>query len=236
MEAPQEIKVWIYSTKSESMTSFMKISISSKRAIAVCGKRGSEFFIISNKCLTTSNLCLRLGPDTRPQFLRVFNKEGYPIIDHYTYVLGGDGCMMEGISSEAFSLAGTLKLDKLIVLYDSNNISIEGSTDITFTEDVQMRMKAFGFNTFTVEDGDNIEEITKVINEAKKCVGKPSFIEVKTKIGRGCPAKEGKASAHGEPLGVDNVIELKKNLGLPEDKDFYVDEEVYNHIASEQER
>ncbi|MDV4152078.1 transketolase [Clostridium sp. AL.422] len=166
----------------------------------------------------------------------VFNKEGYPVIDHYTYVLGGDGCMMEGISSEAFSLAGTLKLDKLIVFYDSNNISIEGNTDIAFTEDVKMRMKAFGFNVFKVEDGDNLEEILSVINEAKKSVGKPSFIEVKTKIGKGCPAKEGKASAHGEPLGADNVIELKKNLGLAEDKDFYVDEEVYKHISSEQER
>lgn len=165
----------------------------------------------------------------------VFNKEGYPLVDHYTYVLGGDGCFMEGISSEAFSLAGTLKLDKLVVLYDSNNISIEGSTDIAFTEDVKMRMEAFGFNVFKVEDGDNLEEILNAINEAKKSVGKPAFIEVKTKIGKGCPAKEGKASAHGEPLGVDNVIELKKNLGLPEDKDFYVDEEVYNHIASEQE-
>ena len=166
----------------------------------------------------------------------VFNKEGYPVIDHYTYVLGGDGCFMEGISSEALSLAGTLKLDKLMVLYDSNNISIEGNTNIAFTEDVKMRMQAFGFNVFTVEDGDNLEEILKVINEAKQSVGKPTFIEVKTKIGKGCPAKEGKASAHGEPLGADNVIELKKNLGLPEDKDFYVDEEVYNHIASEQER
>ena len=166
----------------------------------------------------------------------VFNKESYPLIDHYTYVLGGDGCMMEGISSEAFSLAGTLKLDKLIVLYDSNNISIEGSTDIAFTEDVKMRMKAFGFNVFEVEDGDNLEEILNTINEAKKSVGKPAFIEVKTKIGKGCPAKEGKASAHGEPLGVENVIDLKKNLGLPEDKDFYVDEEVYNYITSEQER
>ena len=158
------------------------------------------------------------------------------LVDHYTYVLGGDGCFMEGISSEAFSLAGTLKLDKLVVLYDSNNISIEESTDIAFTEDVKMRMEAFGFNVFKVEDGDNLEEILNAINEAKKSVGKPAFIEVKTKIGKGCPAKEGKASAHGEPLGADNVIELKKNLGLPEDKDFYVDEEVYNHIASEQER
>ncbi|MCF0146774.1 MAG: transketolase [Clostridium sp.] len=166
----------------------------------------------------------------------VFNKEGYPVIDHYTYVLGGDGCFMEGISSEAFSLAGTLKLDKLVVLYDSNKISIEGCTDIAFTEDVKMRMKAFGFNVFTVEDGDNLEEILNVINEAKKSVGKPIFIEVKTKIGKGCPAKEGLASAHGEPLGADNVIELKRNLGLSEDKDFCVDEDVYAHIASEQER
>ncbi len=166
----------------------------------------------------------------------VFNKKGYPVIDHYTYVLGGDGCFMEGISSEALSLAGTLKLDKLMVLYDSNNISIEGNTSIAFTEDVKMRMQAFGFNVFTVEDGDNLQEILKVINEAKQSVGKPTFIEVKTSIGKGCPAKEGKASAHGEPLGIDNVIELKKNLGLPEDKDFYVDEEVYNHIESGQER
>ncbi len=166
----------------------------------------------------------------------VFNKEEYPVIDHYTYVLGGDGCFMEGISSEAFSLAGTLKLDKLVVLYDSNKISIEGSTDIAFTEDVKMRMKAFGFNVFTVEDGDNLEEILNVLNEAKKSVGKPIFIEVKTKIGKGCPAKEGLASAHGEPLGVDNVVDLKKNLGLSEDKDFWVDEDVYSHIASEQER
>ena len=86
----------------------------------------------------------------------VFNKENYPVVDHYTFVLGGDGCMMEGISSEAFSLAGTLGLGKLIVLYDSNQISIEGSTDIAFRENVQERMKAFGFQTITVEDGNNI--------------------------------------------------------------------------------
>lgn len=165
----------------------------------------------------------------------IFNKDGYNLIDHYTYVLGGDGCMMEGISSEAFSLAGTLNLDKLIVLYDSNKISIEGNTDIAFTENVKMRMESFGFDTFVVEDGDNLQEILEAINKAKAS-DRPAFIEVKTQIGKGCPAKEGKASAHGEPLGVENVKELKKNIGLPENKDFYVDEEVYSYIKEEQER
>ena len=157
----------------------------------------------------------------------VFNKENYPVVDHYTYVLGGDGCMMEGISSEAFSLAGTLKLDKLIVLYDSNKISIEGSTDIAFTEDVQKRFEAFGFQTLVVEDGNNLEEIGKAIEEAKADKTRPSMITVKTKIGYGCPAKEGKASAHGEPLGVDNVAALKENLGWESKEDFFVPEDVY---------
>lgn len=157
----------------------------------------------------------------------VFNKEGFPVVDHYTYVLGGDGCMMEGISSEAFSLAGTLGLSKLIVLYDSNNISIEGSTDIAFTEDVQKRFDAFGFQTLVVEDGNNLEEIGKAIEEAKADKTRPSMILVKTQIGFGCPAKQGKASAHGEPLGEDNVKALKENLGYPADKDFYVPDEVY---------
>ena len=143
----------------------------------------------------------------------VFNKDNYPVVDHYTYVLGGDGCMMEGISSEAFSLAGTLGLSKLIVLYDSNKISIEGGTDIAFTEDVKKRFEAFGFQTLVVEDGNNIEEIGKAIEEAKADKTRPTMITVKTKIGYGCPAKEGKASAHGEPLGTDNVAALKENLG-----------------------
>ena len=95
-----------------------------------------------------------------------FNKPDFPVVDHYTYVLGGDGCMMEGISSEAFSLAGTLGLSKLIVFYDSNKISIEGSTDIAFTEDVQKRMEAFGFQTITVEDGNDLEAIGKAMIEA----------------------------------------------------------------------
>lgn len=156
-----------------------------------------------------------------------FNKEGFPVVDHFTYVLGGDGCMMEGISSEAFSLAGTLGLSKLIVLYDSNKISIEGSTDIAFTEDVEGRMKAFGFQTITVEDGNNLEEIGKAICAAQAEKTKPSFIICKTQIGYGCPAKQGKASAHGEPLGEENVAALKENLGWPSQEPFFVPDEVY---------
>lgn len=155
-----------------------------------------------------------------------FNKEGYPVVDHYTYVLGGDGCMMEGISSEAFSLAGTLGLSKLIVLYDSNKISIEGSTDIAFTEDVQKRFEAFGFQTLVVEDGNNLDEIGAAVCAAKADKSRPTMITIKTKIGYGSP-KEGKASAHGEPLGADNVAKLRENLEWPSTEDFFVPEEVY---------
>ena len=161
----------------------------------------------------------------------VFNKENYPIVDHYTYVLGGDGCMMEGISSEAFSLAGTLGLSKLIVLYDSNRISIEGSTDLAFTEDVTKRMESFGFQTLTVEDGNDLEAIGAAIEEAKADTQRPSFITVRTEIGYGCPAKQGKASAHGEPLGEENVAALKENLRWPCAEAFQVPEEVYAHFA-----
>ena len=159
----------------------------------------------------------------------VFNKEGFPVVDHYTYVLGGDGCMMEGISSECFSLAGTLGLSKLIVFYDSNNISIEGSTNIAFTEDVVTRFKAFGFQTIEVEDGNDLEAIGKAIEEAKADKTRPSLIKVNTLIGYGCPAKQGKASAHGEPLGVDNVAALKENINWPCKGDFEVPKEVYDH-------
>ena len=161
----------------------------------------------------------------------VFNKENYPVVDHYTYVLGGDGCMMEGISSEAFSLAGTLGLSKLIVLYDSNKISIEGSTDLAFTENVEERMRAFGFQTITVEDGTNIDAIGMAIEAAKAETERPSFITIKTEIGYGCPAKQGKASAHGEPLGVDNIKAMRENLGWPHEEAFFVPEDVYANYA-----
>ncbi len=159
----------------------------------------------------------------------IFNKPGYPVVDHYTYALGGDGCMMEGISSETFSLAGTLGLDKLIIFYDSNNISIEGGTDIAFTENVQERMKAFGFQLLEVADGNDMAAIGKAIEEAKADKEHPSFITVHTQIGYGCPAKQGKASAHGSPLGEENIIAMKENLGWPSTEPFYVPDEVYKH-------
>lgn len=166
----------------------------------------------------------------------VFNKENYDIVDHFTYVLGGDGCMMEGISSEAFSLAGTLKLGKLIVFYDSNNISIEGSTNIAFTEDVLTRFKGFGFQTLEVADGNDLEAIGKAIEEAKADQSRPSIIKVNTQIGFGCPAKQGKASAHGEPLGEDNVKAMKEKLGYPSMDPFYVAPEVYDNFKAVAEK
>lgn len=161
----------------------------------------------------------------------VFNKDDYKVVDHYTYVLGGDGCMMEGISSEAMSLAGTMGLSKLIVIYDSNSISIEGSTNIAFTESVEKRFEAFGFQTIMVEDGNDLDAIGKAIEEAKADTTRPSLITVKTQIGYGCPAKQGKASAHGEPLGADNIEALKDFIGWPSKEPFYVPEEVYDNYS-----
>lgn len=161
----------------------------------------------------------------------VFNKENYPVVDHYTYVLGGDGCMMEGISYEAFSLAGTLGLEKLIVLYDSNNISIEGDTNIAFRENVRQRFEAFGFHTQLVEDGNDLDAIGKAIEAAKAEKTRPSMIEIKTKIGAGCPAKEGKASAHGEPLGAENIAAMRENLGIADNGPFVIDQDVYDNFA-----
>lgn len=160
----------------------------------------------------------------------VFNKPDYPVVDHYTFALCGDGCLMEGISSEALSLAGTLGLSKLVILYDSNSISIEGSTDLAFTENVQARMAAFGFQTITVEDGTDMAAIGKAIEEAKADKEHPSFITIKTQIGYGCPAKQGSADAHGSPLGEENVVAMKKNLNWPKPEEtFYVPDEVYTH-------
>lgn len=160
-----------------------------------------------------------------------FNKEGYSVVDHYTYALGGDGCMMEGINYEAFSLAGTLKLNKLIVLYDSNKISIEGNTDIAFREDVPARMRALGFQVLEVKDGNDLAEIGKAIEEAKANKEQPSFIKINTKIGFGSP-KEGSADVHGAPLGADNIIVMKKNLGWPSEEPFLVPDEVYENYKA----
>lgn len=158
-----------------------------------------------------------------------FNKDGYPIVDHYTYALTGDGCLMEGVAYEALSLAGTLKLDKFIVLYDSNKITIEGDTDLAFTEDVAARFEAFGYQVQVVEDGNDLEAIDAAIAKAKADKERPSLIICKTQIGYGCPAKVGKASAHGEPLGEDNIVELRKFLGWENQTAFEVDAEIYDH-------
>ena len=161
-----------------------------------------------------------------------FNKDGYPIVDHYTYALTGDGCLMEGVAYEALSLAGTLKLDKLIVLYDSNRITIEGDTDLAFTEDVAARFEAFGYHVQVVEDGNDLDALNAAIAKAKADKERPSLIICKTQIGYGCPAKVGKASAHGEPLGEDNIVELRKFLGWENQTAFEVDAEIYDHYKA----
>lgn len=161
-----------------------------------------------------------------------FNKDGYPIVDHYTYALTGDGCLMEGVAYEALSLAGTLKLDKLIVLYDSNRITIEGDTDLAFTEDVAARFEAFGYQVQLVEDGNDLDALNAAIAKAKADKERPSLIICKTQIGYGCPAKVGKASAHGEPLGEDNIVELRKFLGWENHTAFEVDAEIYDHYKA----
>lgn len=161
-----------------------------------------------------------------------FNKPGYNVVDHYTYALCGDGCLMEGVSAEAASLAGTMELGKLIVLYDSNRITIEGSTDIAFKENVRERFDAYGWQTLLVEDGNDVDAIDKAIKEAKAETKRPTIIEIKTTIGYGAPNKQGKASAHGEPLGDEEIALAKKNLGWEYTEPFYVPEEVKENGAA----
>lgn len=176
-------------------------------------------------------ICNAVGMAMAESYLaEKFNKDNFNIVNHYTYTIVGDGCLMEGISGEASSLAGTLGLGKLIALYDSNNISIEGSTDIAFREDVAKRYEAYGWQVIKVNDGNDIDEISKAIDEAKAESSKPSIIIVKNIIGFGCPAKQGKASAHGEPLGEDNIKALKENCGWKLEPSFYVPDEVYENM------
>ena len=158
----------------------------------------------------------------------IFNKPGFPIVDHYTYVLTGDGCLMEGISAEASSLAGTLKLGKLILLYDKNNITIEGDIDTAFTEDVGKRYEAYGWHVQHVDDANtDIDAIDKAIENAKAVTDKPSIIICRTTIGYGCAPVAGTASCHGSPIGEANLKILKETLGFDTEKTFYVPEEVY---------
>jgi transketolase len=161
-----------------------------------------------------------------------FNNCDFNLIDHFTYVLCGDGCLMEGITSEAISLAGNLKLGKLIILYDSNNITIEGNTKITFTENVLDKFKACGWHAQKVFDANNLLEINNAIENAKKNLSQPSIIEIKSIIGYGAPNKQGKESSHGSPLGLDEIKLLKKNLNWNYDKEFFVPNEVIAYISN----
>ena len=151
-----------------------------------------------------------------------FNKEDIDLVDHYTYVIAGDGDMMEGISTEAASLAGNLKLGKLIVLYDDNNITIEGKTDITFTEDVGKKYEALEWQVLKVEDGNDIDAIAAAIKEGKEETERPTLIMIKTIIGFGSPNKADNPGVHGAPLGLDEIKLTRQNLGWAHKEDFYV--------------
>ncbi|GEO25494.1 transketolase [Alicyclobacillus acidoterrestris] len=159
-----------------------------------------------------------------------FNREGHDLIDHYTYVLCGDGDLMEGVAAEASSLAGHLGLNKLIVLYDSNDISLDGPTKQTFTEDVKMRYRSYGWNVLRVEDGNNLDEIERAIAEAKTFTDGPTLIEVKTIIGYGAPNKQGTHGVHGSPLGAEEAKLAKEAYGWKYEP-FFVPDEVRQLFA-----
>lgn len=160
----------------------------------------------------------------------VYNKKDYNIIDHYTYALCGDGDLMEGVASEAVSLAGHLKLGKLIVLYDSNDITLDGDLDKSFSENVGARFEAYGWQYLLVENGNDLEQISEAIETAKADSSRPALIEVKTIIGYGAPNKSGKSDAHGAPLGEAEMKLAKEFYKWTYEEDFHVPEEVYEHF------
>jgi len=164
----------------------------------------------------------------------LFNREGFPIIDHYTFALVSDGDLMEGVSCEVGELAGHWKLNKLIVIWDNNRVSIDGPTSLAWSEDVLKRFEAFGWYVQEVEDGYNLEEIEKAIKNALAQKGKPSFISVRTHLGYGSP-KQDDASVHGAPLGKENALKTKRQANWSEEE-FYVPEEVYKYRESIIER
>jgi transketolase len=159
-----------------------------------------------------------------------FNRPGFAVVDHFTYVIAGDGDMMEGISHEACSLAGHLRLGRLICLYDANGISIEGSTALAFSEDVARRFEAYNWQVETVEDGNDTAAVAAAIERARQEAGKPSLIIVKSHIGYGSPHKQDTAAAHGEPLGAGEVALTKERLGWPPEPDFLVPEAALAHF------
>ena len=158
-----------------------------------------------------------------------FNQKEFSLIDHYIYAIVSDGDLMEGVAAEAASLAGHLKLGKLIYLYDDNRVTIEGFTDLAFSEDVPRRFESYGWHTSTVEDGNDLAEIEAAIRDAQSIGDRPSLISVKTVIGYGMPTA-GTRKAHSDPPGEEAVRETKRHLGWPEDKQFYVPEEALTHF------
>lgn len=158
-----------------------------------------------------------------------FNRPGFPVVDHHTYIYAGDGCMMEGITSEAASLAGHLKLNKLICLYDDNRVTIDGSTDITFTEDVGARFKAYGWQVLKVAEGNSVDGVAEAIDRARESE-LPVLIMVRTEIGFGSPHKQGKPASHGAPLGEEEARLTRENLGWPLEPAFHVPGEVKSHF------
>src|SRR6266852_4502496 len=164
-----------------------------------------------------------------------FNRPDFSLIDHYIYAIVSDGDLMEGVASEAASLAGHLKLGKLIYLYDDNHVTIEGFTDLAFSEDVPKRFEAYGWHTSTVADGNDLAAIEAAIRDAQSIADRPSLISVKTTIGYGMPTA-GTRKAHSDPPGEDAVRETKRHLGWPEDKQFYVPEEALAHFRKAIER
>jgi transketolase len=162
------------------------------------------------------------------------NTPEFPLVDHFTYILCGDGDLMEGLSYEAASLAGTMKLGKLICLYDSNGITIEGSTSIAFTEDVKKRFQAQAWQVLEVENGNDLDEIDAAIKKAKRETEQPSMIICKTHIGFGSP-KQDKNSVHGEPLKPDEILATKKALGWPSTEPFFVPEEAKARFTEQAE-
>ncbi|WP_226793751.1 transketolase [Bacillus sp. B1-b2] len=161
-----------------------------------------------------------------------YNKESYNVIDHYTYSLCGDGDLMEGVSAEAASLAGHLKLGRLVVLYDSNDISLDGDLNLSFSESVENRFQAYGWQVLRVEDGNDLEAIQKAIQEAKAESERPTLIEVKTTIGFGSPNKSGSSASHGSPLGEAEVKLTRAAYQWEAEEPFFVPEEVEKHFAS----
>lgn len=156
-----------------------------------------------------------------------FNIKDFNIIDHYTYVIAGDGDLQEGVCQEASSLAGHLKLGRLIVLYDSNDVQLDGPTSKVFTEDIEMKYRAYGWDYILVKDGNDMEDIEKAIEKAKLDSSKPTIIEIKTKIGYGMP-NEGTCFSHSDPIGHDGILVARNNYNWPYDKTFYVPNEVYS--------